>query len=47
MPALEQDLPLDRMWFQFAVVRVLIAAAVALFGWVEDLAAKRGPRLLP
>ncbi|MFF1911451.1 acyltransferase [Streptomyces sp. NPDC058239] len=47
VPALEWDLPLDSMWFQFAVAWVLIAAAVALFGWVEDLAAKRGPRLLP
>ncbi|MFE3906073.1 acyltransferase [Streptomyces sp. NPDC059153] len=47
VPALERDLPLDSMWFQFAVAWVLIAAAVALFGWVEDLAAKRGPRLLP
>ncbi|MET8744320.1 acyltransferase [Streptomyces sp. NPDC004728] len=47
VPAVERGLPLDSVWFQFAVAWVLIAAAVALFGWVEDLAAKRGPRLLP
>ncbi|MFE7710162.1 acyltransferase [Streptomyces sp. NPDC057486] len=47
VPAFERDLPLDSMWFQFGVAWVLIAAAVALFGWVEDIAAKRGPRLLP
>ncbi|MFJ7494040.1 acyltransferase [Streptomyces sp. NPDC097727] len=47
VPALERDLPLDSMWFQFAVAWVLIAVAVVLFGWVEDLAAKRRPRLLP
>ncbi|WP_078852697.1 acyltransferase family protein [Streptomyces sp. NRRL S-1824] len=47
VPAFERDLPLDSMWFQFTIAWVLIAAAVALFGWVEDIAAKRGPRLLP
>ncbi|MFJ5100883.1 acyltransferase [Streptomyces sp. NPDC088554] len=47
VPAFERYLPLDSQWFQFGVAWVLIAAAVALFGWVEDLAAKRPPRLLP
>ncbi|MFE4650925.1 acyltransferase [Streptomyces sp. NPDC056707] len=47
VPAFERDLPLGSMWFQFTIAWVLIAAAVALFGWVEDMAAKRGPRLLP
>ncbi|MEU9317400.1 acyltransferase [Streptomyces sp. NPDC048295] len=47
VPVLERDLPLDSVWFQFAVAWVLILAAVALFGWIEDLAAKRSPRLLP
>lgn len=32
---------------QFATVWLLIAAAVLLLGWVEDLAARRRPRLLP
>ncbi|MFE3742453.1 acyltransferase [Streptomyces sp. NPDC059134] len=47
IPAFERDLPLDSAWFQFGVAWALIAAAVALFGWVEDVAAKRRPRLLP
>ncbi|WP_329067226.1 acyltransferase family protein [Streptomyces sp. NBC_01429] len=47
IPAFERDLPLDSMWFQFGIAWVLIAVAVALFGWVEDVAAKRRPRLLP
>ncbi|WP_267899052.1 acyltransferase family protein [Streptomyces corynorhini] len=47
VPAFERDLPLDSMWFQFGIAWVLIALAVALFGWVEDVAAKRRPRLLP
>ncbi|MEU1786149.1 acyltransferase [Streptomyces sparsogenes] len=45
--AFELSLPLGSMWFQFGVAWMLIAVAVALFGWVEDLAAKREPRLLP
>ncbi|MQA84243.1 MAG: acyltransferase family protein [Streptosporangiales bacterium] len=32
---------------QFAMVWLPIAAAVLLFGWVEDLAARRRPQLLP
>lgn len=47
VPALEQRLPLGSTWFQFGVAWVLIAAAVVLLGWVEDVAAKRRPRLLP
>ena len=47
VPAFERDLPLDSVWFQFGAVWVLIAAAVALLGWVADVAAKRRPRLLP
>ncbi|HEX6498775.1 MAG TPA: acyltransferase [Micromonosporaceae bacterium] len=31
----------------FAVALVLLAAIVLLIGWVEDLAARRSPRLLP
>jgi len=47
VPALEQHLPLDSVWLQFGVAWVLVAAAVVLFGWVEDVAARRKPRLLP
>jgi hypothetical protein len=45
--AFELSLPLDSTWFQFGVARVLIAVAVLLVGWVEDVAAKKPPRLLP
>ncbi|MFE2428141.1 acyltransferase [Streptomyces sp. NPDC059373] len=45
--AFELSLPLDSMWFQFGVAWVLIAVAVLLVGWVEDVAAKKPPRLLP
>lgn len=47
VPALEQHLPLDSVWLQFGVAWVLVAAAVVLFGWVEDVAARQKPRLLP
>lgn len=47
VPALERHLALDSLWFQFGVTWILIAAAVVVFGWVEDVAAKRPPRLLP
>ncbi|WP_328717995.1 acyltransferase [Streptomyces sp. NBC_00247] len=47
VPSLEERLPLGSTWFQFVVVWPLIAAAVAVFGWVEDVAAGRSPRLLP
>jgi hypothetical protein len=47
VPAFERYLPLDSQWFLFAVGWVLIAAFVLLCGWVEDVAAKKKPRLLP
>ncbi|MFJ6465311.1 acyltransferase [Streptomyces sp. NPDC091387] len=47
VPAFETYLPLDSIWLQFGVAWVLIAAAVVLLGWVEDVAARRAPRLLP
>jgi peptidoglycan/LPS O-acetylase OafA/YrhL len=45
--AFELSLPLDSMWFQFGVAWVLIAVAVLGVGWIEDVAAKQRPRLLP
>ncbi|MFF4539138.1 acyltransferase [Streptomyces aureus] len=47
VPAFEKWLPLESQWFMFGVGWVLIGAAVLLFGWVEDVAARKGPRLLP
>ncbi|WP_320776671.1 acyltransferase [Streptomyces sp. CRN 30] len=46
-PAAETYLPLDSQWFLFGVAWVLIAVFVLLCGWVEDVAARRRPRLLP
>lgn len=45
--AFELSLPLGSTWFQFGVTWVLIAVAVMLFGWLEDIAARRRPMLLP
>lgn len=47
VPGLAAHLPLDSQWFLFGVGWVLIALSVLLCGWVEDLAARRKPRLLP
>ncbi|CAM5425100.1 acyltransferase [Streptomyces violaceorubidus] len=47
VPAFEAYLPLGSQWFLLAVGWVLIAVSVLLFGWVEDVAARRRPRLLP
>jgi len=47
VPAFEMSLPLDAVWFQYLVAWPLIAIAVVLFGWTEDLAARRRPRLWP
>jgi peptidoglycan/LPS O-acetylase OafA/YrhL len=47
VPAFEMSLPLDAVWFQYLVVWPLIGAAIVLFGWAEDLAARRRPRLWP
>ncbi|MER5639459.1 acyltransferase [Kitasatospora sp. NPDC002227] len=38
---------LNSNWPAFALVIPLIALCIAVFGWVEDLAAKRSPRLFP
>ncbi|MEU8793792.1 acyltransferase [Streptomyces sp. NPDC048643] len=47
VPAFEAWLPLESQWFLFAVGWVLIWIAIFLFGWVEDVAARKRPRLLP
>lgn len=39
--------PLESQWFLLGVGWVLIAVFVLLFGWVEDVAARKRPRLLP
>lgn len=45
--AFEKYLPLESQWFMFGVGWVLIAVFVLLCGWVEDVAAKKRPKLLP
>lgn len=47
VPAFEVHLPLGSQWFVFGVAWVLIGAFVLLCGWVEDVAARKPPRLLP
>lgn len=47
VPAFERWLPLESQWFLFGIGWLLIAVAVPMWGWVEDVAAKRSPRLLP
>ncbi|MEE1759195.1 MULTISPECIES: acyltransferase family protein [unclassified Streptomyces] len=47
VPAFERYLPLESQWFMFGVGWLLIGVFVLLCGWVEDVAAKRRPKLLP
>ena len=47
VPAFEKYLPLESQWFMFGVGWVLIAVFILLCGWVEDVAAKKKPKLLP
>ncbi|MFD9390807.1 acyltransferase family protein [Streptomyces sp. NPDC060000] len=47
IPAFETYLPLESQWFMFGVGWLLIALFVLLCGWVEDVAARKRPRLLP
>ncbi|MGC0401349.1 hypothetical protein RKD27_003993 [Streptomyces sp. SAI-126] len=47
VPAFEKWLPLESQWFMFGVGWVLIAVFVLMCGWVEDVAAKKKPQLLP
>ncbi len=47
VPAFERYLPLESQWFMFGIGWILIAGFVLACGWVEDVAARRKPRLLP
>ncbi|MBB6419042.1 hypothetical protein HDC93_004644 [Streptomyces sp. AK010] len=47
VPAFEAYLPLDSQWFMLGVGWVPIAVFVLLCAWVEDVAAREQPRLLP
>ncbi|MDQ0908456.1 peptidoglycan/LPS O-acetylase OafA/YrhL [Streptomyces canus] len=47
VPAFERWLPLESQWFMFGVGWILIAGFVLLCGWVEDVAGKKKPQLLP
>ncbi|NSL43400.1 hypothetical protein HO151_04170 [Streptomyces sp. 8P21H-1] len=47
VPAFEAYLPLGSQRFLFGVGWVLVAVFVVLCGWVEDVAARRKPGLLP
>ncbi|MPY63404.1 acyltransferase family protein [Streptomyces spongiae] len=47
VPAFETYLPLESQWFMFGIGWILIVGFILLCGWVEDVAAKKKPRLLP
>ncbi|KQW17824.1 acyltransferase [Streptomyces sp. Root369] len=47
VPAFEKWLPLESQWFMFGIGWILIAGFVLLCGWVEDVAGKKKPQLLP
>ncbi|MFJ8021325.1 acyltransferase family protein [Streptomyces sp. NPDC096311] len=47
VPAFEKWLPLESQWFMFGIGWVLIWVAIPLVGWVEDVAARKKPKLLP
>ncbi|MEU9915201.1 acyltransferase [Streptomyces sp. NPDC051001] len=47
VPAFERYLPLESQWFMFGIGWVLIAVFVLACGWVEDVAARKKPKLLP
>ncbi|MEU1270184.1 acyltransferase [Streptomyces sp. NPDC005799] len=47
VPAFEKWLPLDSQWFVFGIGWILIAGFVLACGWVEDVAGKKKPTLLP
>lgn len=47
LPAFEKYLPLESQWFMFGIGWLLIAVFVLLCGWVEDVAGKKKPKLVP
>lgn len=47
VPAFEAHLPLESQWFMFGIAWILIAVFVLLAGWVEDVAGRKRPRLVP
>ncbi|MFD2081291.1 hypothetical protein SAMN05421678_10423 [Actinopolymorpha cephalotaxi] len=47
IPAFENHLPLDSQWFLYLLGWPLIGVAVLALGWIEDVAARRRPRLRP
>lgn len=47
VPAFEKWLPLESQWFMFGVGWILIAVFIVACGWVEDVAAKKKPKLVP
>ncbi|MFI9763394.1 acyltransferase [Streptomyces sp. NPDC051963] len=47
VPAFETYLPLESQWFMFGIGWILIAVFVLACGWVEDVAGRKKPRLLP
>ena len=47
IPFLDQHGIAESVWFQYTVAWVLVGFAILLFGWVEDIAARRKPRLFP
>ncbi|WP_371577888.1 acyltransferase [Streptomyces sp. NBC_01314] len=47
VPAFEKYLPLESQWFMFGVGWLLIGGFVLCCGWVEDVAARKKPKLLP
>ncbi|MDX3861019.1 acyltransferase family protein [Streptomyces europaeiscabiei] len=47
VPEFEKYLPLESQWFMFGIGWLLIGVFVLLCGWVEDVAARRKPKLLP
>lgn len=47
IPAFVKWLPLGSQWFMFGIGCVLIVVFVLLCGWVEDVAGKKKPRLIP
>ncbi|MEU8992325.1 polysaccharide deacetylase family protein [Streptomyces sp. NPDC048558] len=47
VPAFEKYLPLESQWFMFGIGWILVAVFVLLCGWVEDMAGKKKPTLVP